>query len=171
MAYTKRRQTQASQIPLVIGLCLGVAAVVAWIVVSSLNQAEPPAVIKQAQPPATPHAAPPPAKSRQELADEESRKLAEDFQRKLQALPEPRDNGKSIAANAVPREQFTDNVMYKTEKEVLDLYGPPYTTSESTGGPTLWIYRRRTYDTLTQKPDFSANVFFGDDGHVRRVTF
>ena len=68
------------------------------------------------------------------------------------------------------RENFRRLVMGKTEKEVIDALGEPNIKDEEAGGSKLWIYRNRTINPATGKPDEKVNIRF-EDGKVVGVDF
>ncbi len=137
-------------------------------------QSAPQPVIVVKPPPAQPTAGP--------LKDDETARLRariaeleqsarEARERSAAAIAKRRSAADSIPGNAVPRKQFHDDVMGKTGEQVIELYGKPDRSLQSTDSPAIWVYNRRTYDPAVGKPDISAVLWFNADGQVYRVGF
>ncbi len=67
------------------------------------------------------------------------------------------------------RDEFKKAVMYKNQKQVLEILGKPY-SDNSNGARVCWTYEERTFDTITEKNDVFAYVYFYK-GKVNDVTF
>ncbi len=102
--------------------------------------------------------------------EETEAKRIEEFETKVSTIRRRQDSD-SIPGNAVPRKQFFDDVMGKTADEVLQSYGKPDRTSQSSDGTAYWVYKRRTYDPLVGKPDSAAFIWLDVEQRVVRVHF
>ena len=80
------------------------------------------------------------------------------------------DKKKGVMGQVQEREDFRRLVMGKTEKEVIDALGEPNIKDEEAGGSKLWIYRNRTINPATGKPDSQVKVRI-EDGKVVGVEF
>ena len=70
------------------------------------------------------------------------------------------------------REEFRLAAAGKTPAELLATFGKPYSTAETrTGNPAEWTYRNRSFDPVSQKTDWTAEVRFLENGTVAYVHF
>lgn len=69
------------------------------------------------------------------------------------------------------RDQFSSLVIRKTKAQLLQAVGPPDDTQSSSGSTTeYWYYDERTYDPITNKVDWSAQVII-ERGIVQEVNY
>jgi len=67
------------------------------------------------------------------------------------------------------RDEFKKAVMYKNQKQVLEIFGRPDSTADM-GKGVDWTYIRRTFDPINEKNDHSVTVRFWY-GRVEYLTF
>jgi outer membrane protein assembly factor BamE (lipoprotein component of BamABCDE complex) len=77
---------------------------------------------------------------------------------------------KAPAVKKYTRAEFRELLVGKTPDEVIAAVGKPDDTAEI-GGQKVWYYSDRSADPVTGKPDVLANVWFGSDGRVERVSY
>jgi hypothetical protein len=69
-----------------------------------------------------------------------------------------------------PRDEFRALVMHQTKAELLDLLGKPSDTQDVQGLGEYWYYDRKTFDPVTDKTDFRAQLTI-QGGRVTGVNF